>query len=344
MKPKIILHVGCEKTGSTSIQYECSGSYNTLLDMGVLFPRTIGFPTHIHLTACALGGRPDHPIRNILGVKTESKFDRFVGITKENFAREIETTNPKTIVISDEHINAHLFSRDLLNNYKEICERFGEISKVIIYLRRQDEFRLSLFSEAIKSGVVSRFDVWNPLPTFESIPYRFNYFKILENLSAVFGSTKVHPVIFDRKKFRNHDVVSDFLERLDLPSMEHLNLYKHVENKSIDASIIMRLSVIFCAIEYFKIPCSLYIRSRIISFFQSRFSGRGVVLNDDVHDKFMLQFEEINNALMDKYFKSLCASKSLFPARPRNQLQASEYYPYCTLSWFSFLYRCVIKK
>lgn len=343
IRPKIILHVGCEKTGSTSIQHALGESYDALLKEGVLFPRTLGFPPHVHLTACALNEKPNHPIRTSLGLHEDGAFNQFVSRTKINLAKEIEETKPSTIIISDEHINVHLNNRSLLNSYKELCEDFGEIGTVYIYFRRQDEFRLSLFSEAVKLGYTGNFDPLHPLPTFKNIPYRFNYYQIMNNLSDVFGAEKVCPAIFDREKFKDGDVVSDFMTKVGLEKIEGFNANRRFENTSIDATVIMRLAIITRYLDRFNSPKLKENREKILAFCQTSFTGRSIVLRDEVHEEFMAQFANINDALRKKYFDSLGKDESMFPARKVKHYQPSEYYPDCTLSWFRFLLKYLTK-
>ena len=154
------------------IQKMLQGSYDLLLETGVLFPKSIGLPCNIKLTACALEDQPNHPIRGLLGLKEEDVYARYVEETKRALRKEIKRTSPSVIIISDEHINAHLSSVKSLLLYKSICEEYGNIVSVIIYLRRQDEFRISLFSEAVRSGNLTNFDLDDILPVFDSIPYQ----------------------------------------------------------------------------------------------------------------------------------------------------------------------------
>jgi len=75
MRPKIILRVGTEKTGTTSIQTLLNGSYNELLKSGVLFPRSIGSPCHINLTACALEKKPNSSCEWVIQTSKDCKDD-----------------------------------------------------------------------------------------------------------------------------------------------------------------------------------------------------------------------------------------------------------------------------
>ncbi len=340
MKPKIILHVGCEKTGSTSIQYALNASYDMLIERGILFPRSLGFPPNIHLTACTLHNSPNHLIRNLLCITSTTKFDNFVSDTLKNFSEEIKKNSPQKIILSDEHINGYLQNQSMLQEFKRICEMFGEIESVVIYLRRQDELRISAFSEAVKRGATQHFDIQQPLPVFQKIPYRLDYFKILENLSAVFGKDKIIPVAYNRENLINNDVVSDFLFRINVKDISLSEMGAFNENISIDATIIQHLARISRLLEMLPYSLASPIRSKIIKSCQKCFAGNKLNLEDSKHNKFMKQFVDINRKVKNTYFPSINQHEELFIDRKVKQRNREEYYPYCTVTWVQFIRKC----
>jgi hypothetical protein len=298
----IILHVGTEKTGSTAIQSILKDSYRELLSSGYLFPTNIGEPCHIKLTACALGGLNNSPIRKLLGIEEEETFRQFTENTRENLRSEIKKTNPKTLIISDEHINAHLAGAKLLAEYKRVIEQFGTVQVVIIYLRRQDYFRLSLFAEAVKSGNLTHFDINNLLPVFDSVPPRFDYLNILQNLEEVFGKECLIPRVFDRSEFLDRNVVNDFIDVCRLP-LSHQALNRNDKNSSIDGRVIRPLAKVSSFIQ--KSGLSNKLRNSIISRISGLFTGPPIVLEPDVHQSYMRQFEEQNRQIKKRYFEHL---------------------------------------
>lgn len=342
MRPKIIIHVGTEKTGSTSIQSLLRESYAPLIDLGVLFPRTIGEPCHINLTACALEKTPNHPIRNLLRLTDSSTFSNFVCETKNKLRKEIEDTSPSVIIISDEHINVHLSRVETLQAYKELCEEFGDIVSVIIYLRPQDEFRLSLFSEAVKSGNLSHFDLDDLLPVFKSIPYRLNYLSILNNLNEVFGDKVVSPKIYDRKLFLQGDICLDFLNVAGIEiQAESLESATVESNPSIDGTIIKHLAQISTVLAKVKNNWSEKLRVIIIKNCKEIFSGPGPVLNRDKHSRYLEQFSAHDKAIRDKYPDLGQAGRNLFPDKCLEKNTKKPIYPGCTISWLEFFIKYV---
>ncbi|WP_144375258.1 methyltransferase domain-containing protein [Thiolapillus brandeum] len=326
MKPKITIHAGTEKTGSTSIQTSLHSSYRELMRHGILFPSSLGAPCHIHLTACALTDNPVHPIRRLLDITDETAFQSFSLDTKHALAREIEEQAPKRIIISDEHINVHLCSIDLLQEYKRICEEYGDIESVVIYLRRQDEFRISLFSEAVKMGNLKGFDIDNPLKLPVELPYRFNYLSILNNFSEVFGRDVLDVRVFDRERLPGGDVLTDFIQANKLP-ISPKKLGKNKKNRSIDRRVIRNFAKISSYITDNNIEDGPKLRERLINILAAKYNGPGPLMSREHHTQFMARFQHQNNEIKRYFMEPMDGdlfSEPKFYNPP---------YPDCSLSW-----------
>lgn len=336
MRPKLILHVGTEKTGSTSIQDVLFNSRDILLKEGILYPSTIGYPCHINLTACALDDMPNHPIRRLLNITNQEHFTSFKKNTIEALSNEINTHNPEYLIISDEHINVHLHNKTLLERYKQVCEEFADIQSVIIYLRSQDGFKLSMFSEAVKSGNLSNFNLKNPLMVFESIPYRFDYLSILNNLASAFGHQTIRPVVFDRTKLKSGNVVDDFLSKVNINSIPDTKKLREC-NKSIDARIIMHVGRVSSILKIIDCNFTKSLRDKLINISEKLFSGSGPILDSSVHAAYMLQFDGQNKIIAEKYFPELSVDEKLFPDRQRPAFMEKNTYPDCSISLTRYL-------
>ncbi|MBC8207165.1 MAG: hypothetical protein H8E68_08470 [Kiritimatiellaeota bacterium] len=338
MRPKIILHVGTEKTGTTSIQSVLGASYGELLEKGILFPQSIGAPSHINLTACALENQPTHPIRKLLKIEDPVEFINFKTNTLTNIKNEIQKTKPSQIIISDEHINVHLSCQETLLNFKRICEEIGSIKSVIIYLRRQDQFRLSLFSEAVKSGNLSSFDLENPLPVFNAVPYRFSYLEILNNLRSSFGKNLTVRV-YDRATFPEGNVCCDFLNQIDV-SLQATGTTEENSNKTIDARVIKHLALISLLLKKTNKNWANKCRSALLEKCETLFKGPGVVMNTEIHENFLKQFETQNEIIRRDFFMTT-RHQYLFSTILSGNHPNMTTYPASTIPWIKFIMHCI---
>ena len=130
---KIVFHIGLSKTGSTLIQFFCLENRAKLLDNGILFPQT------------GLSISPDG--RNL----RSSGHLFFMTALRNNqtaifdeLHREIaEYKNVNTLLISSENFS---FQPGLASSLKNSFKSYKDV-KVIVYLRRQDLYLESLYSE-----------------------------------------------------------------------------------------------------------------------------------------------------------------------------------------------------
>lgn len=338
MKPNIILHVGTEKTGSTSIQQSFASNQSYLKDRQIFYPSNLGATCHLKLTACALKGAPNHPIRKMFNLNDDASFEDFRESTLRELSSEIEASNYETLIFSDEHINCHLVRPGLLENYFESLELFGTVSKVIIYLRRQDLFRISLFSESIKAGNITSFMPDNPLIPFKVIPDRFNYLKILNRLSQVFGTKKLEVVLFQKNDLYNNNVVDDFIKRIDLdlifPEPSEIS-----SNTSLDARIMHPLSVMLHHHKDNNIHVKPEIHNTVMRHLQTHFKGRGARMHPEVHAKFLDVFSTMNETIRNIYFDD--KPDSLFDPIDHLPYEDGTYYPDCSMSFTDLIYNLI---
>jgi hypothetical protein len=329
---KIILHVGTEKTGSTSIQSTFQKSKSKLIEEGWLFPETKLAYSHINLTACALEGQPGHPIRQLLNIKDESAWLEFYDKTLDNLSKEIRKFSPDVLLISDEHINVHLQTIKQLNKLKYIFEQFGTVSSVVVYLRRQDSFRLSLFSEAVKVGNLSNFDLDNPLPVFKTIPFRYDYLTILNNLSTVFGEDLLKPRIFEPSGFSENNIVNDFVKLCSVP-LPFESLFERKRNTSIDAQVIKTLAKVSSYLKSLDNRIFEGAWQLILKICQENFKGPGPVLRQEWHELFMSQFYDHNMLVKEKYFQDLARTELFSSGENKKRNGGVLIYPDCSLGW-----------
>lgn len=213
MKKKVILHIGCEKTGSTSIQNFLYLNRNYLLGKyGYLYPVSLGKRNHTKLGIYACND--DKGLARFLPKgRTLGDFRRSL---EKDFTKEIESTSAKTIIISNEWLHPRVKSKEefdrLIGLFKNL---FNEV-KVVLYVRRQDKLALSLYSTSLKAGNYKPFK----FPTVNDrteLPYFYDFNTIYENWVSAFGRGNVYVRAFERDALVQSDVVMDFLDFVDLP-------------------------------------------------------------------------------------------------------------------------------
>lgn len=152
-----VIHIGTEKTGTSSIQRFLSANRHRLLSDGVVYPTGCGAEGGSQAAFVAASQR--HPWDTRLG--------RGLGITssvtqlalREKLSKNIAECTAHSprgrLLISSEHFHSRLLEIDEIVSLKKLLEPYVDNFRVIAYLRRQDRLAVSSFSTKIKAGAVN---------------------------------------------------------------------------------------------------------------------------------------------------------------------------------------------
>lgn len=195
--------MGLEKTGTTSIQRALDQHRENLEELGYYYPKSIAVGLNTHLAtlfSSSLRGRPQ--FQSIMK-KNGGSEKAFKNQLTEKLASEYDNTPAQKLILSSEF----LARAGDLSELKAYCDEHAETTVVIIYIREQVSFALSLYSTFLKSGGVD----FNTLKRLEKneLPDSFNFAKIIENLEKYFaGNVKVR--LFQKTNLKNGDATQDF--------------------------------------------------------------------------------------------------------------------------------------
>lgn len=222
-KPRIIVHIGSTKTGSTYLQHLLDKNRPALLREGVWVPEV------------GLFWQPTRP-RKQAG---HSNF--FIAVLENNNAlldhieRGLAFMNGKihTIVLSSEAF----FLKQEKQDSQTMKDYFdGYPMEVIAYIRRQDEWANSQYCEFVAGGAISRVDV--PIAEWLEDPNtrRWMDYRIpLKAWSDTIGSENVTVRIFDKSEFVGGNLLEDFSHAANLPQL--LDLPKPEEKEQNEARL-----------------------------------------------------------------------------------------------------------
>ena len=194
------LHIGCEKTGTSSIQAFLMKNRPLLQSLGYCYPTTAGGESHRFISAAFI----KDPRRT--GYARDLDIDEFFA----SFRSEINESQEDKIILSSEHLHSSLQRDDEgieLRTFLESCgfTKFG----IIVYLRRQDELLIAAYSQMVKNNRTERFNF------LQKMRYA-DYAEILRLWSSVFGASNITVKIFEDKKMLCGDVRHDFLSVLGI--------------------------------------------------------------------------------------------------------------------------------
>lgn len=208
---KAVIHIGTEKTGSTSIQSTLHDNRQILEQHGVYYLRSPGIRNHRALPAyCMADSRFDDYCR-ARKIKNKAQKERFKYQTKADLIQEIEQLGEhvNTVIMSSEHFHSRLKTKGEINNLKELLSPYFSEIQVVVYLREQCEVAVSLYSTAVKTGTVLSFDSFIESKCRIDNLY-FDYHKLITRWGDVFGKENLVIRLFEREEFINCNLIDDF--------------------------------------------------------------------------------------------------------------------------------------
>ena len=193
MSKRVYLHIGWEKTGSSSIQAFCARNQKWLHKHGVDYPLMGPIPQHVEL------------YRN-LNKNRSSRIQKSVDAIRA----EIAKSDLPNIVFS--HESLHSCSPAV---FRHIFD--GHDVKVIAYVRRPDRAVISFFVTMVRFGQLSAGNFFKSLRFFSRTNLgHFEYYWSLAGFAAEFGKENMMVRHYDRSTLVGGQTVSDFLDCLGL--------------------------------------------------------------------------------------------------------------------------------
>ena len=203
MKMRLILHIGSDKTGTTSIQETLSRSRDNLAQEGILYPNLANDNNHNLLPIALSDERARQPRRlihrygnaqNILAVSRQAWRD---------MSQQVQHGSFHTVILSAEHFFGVAQPDRLMELVQEAIPGLNE-TRIVAYLRRPSSHFVARLQQKLKAQ--------HALVTPERIIYS-NYLAAWKKV----GNLDLRE--FNQAKLHNGDVVQDFWNRelKDLP-------------------------------------------------------------------------------------------------------------------------------
>ena len=206
-----VLHIGTEKTGTSSIQRFLTLNRAALASDGVVYPGASGEGggSQWEFVACAHNHIWETDVGRRLGIYSEQDQKHFRQKFRDELSAEFNAAKQGSrLVISSEHLHSRLVNKQMIERLKAFLEPWVKEFKVVLYLRRQDRVAVSFFSTKVKTGNSN--PIVFPGSPKNGVPYYFDYERGYENWCAVFGEDNVLPRLFSPGEWEQNDLILDF--------------------------------------------------------------------------------------------------------------------------------------
>lgn len=218
MIDRCILHIGTEKTGTTSIQEFLHLNRRALASQGIHVPVRLGRPEHIALAHAVLDedkrfsrrNGPHGPGRTGAG-RMRARAARL--ITAE-LARA-RATGARTVILSSERLGALIDRPEEMARLRALLSPLFQRVDIVVYLRPQPDFATSYYSTDLRNGSLRR----SVLPDLDRSPrhaQRLDYATRLEFWAQHWPEAQLSPRLFTPDALPRGDVLADFFARADI--------------------------------------------------------------------------------------------------------------------------------
>lgn len=208
---KFVIHIGYPKTGTTALE-----KFLTLTREKIFKEKRIYYP----ISGGSMGEVKElshYPLAFYISPKIVGGNMKVYEMLFQQLKEEIgNLKDVDTVLLSSEHFIARLHPKNFSRFLFDISEHFkpDEIL-IVLYIRRQDLAVESAYKQAVVDNTVRESQDINDL--IEQFTIRFNYYATITKLKEIAESIKnarVIPLIYDRKKMVNGNIISDFFKNI----------------------------------------------------------------------------------------------------------------------------------
>lgn len=202
---RALLHIGLEKTGSTSIQFALARSRERLAAAGRLYPRSAGRFSHVKLYCYASQGPLDE-IKGQLGLRGPEETAAFRAGLEQALLQEVERSGAGELLLSNEHCSSRLLQAEELERLRALLGRLADEVRVLLYIRPQWDLLASHYSTYVKTGGTRPLD----FPGEKALAGQYDFRAVIERWQAVFGAEAVSVRRYAAEGAPGGDTLDDF--------------------------------------------------------------------------------------------------------------------------------------
>lgn len=293
MMKTLYLHIGTHKTASSTLQLFFARNKSRLARAGFYYPAEGSYyldseNSQSLLSHSLRGARPAY-------VPNHVSFTR-QGCT-EDIRRDIRNSPCENVLISSEHFS-HSSTHEEVEAIRSAFSQMISRTKVIVYLRRQDQRIESGYNQQVKTGLTFAGFREHAEGILADLNTTLRYDVLLGRFAEVFGEENIIVRPFEKRQLHPQGIVFDFLEILGIKPDSGF-LIPEARNKSLPAEMIevMRLfGTHFPSIEHrmmfnrFVMSAPLGIDARPYTLF-----------TDELRNRVLTAFEASNQLVAKKY-------------------------------------------
>lgn len=297
---RAILHIGLEKTGTTSIQQFLTLNAGRLRKSGLWVCESQHRGNNFHLALASFTPFRRDSLLRTLGIDNPKDFDVFAArqarLLKAEVAAAVKA-GCTTFVISSEHLQSRLTSPADLVKLKQTLTAAGlDQVEIVVYLRSPLRIALSHHGMAIKKGV--HIDDQALLPGNPRVSHILNFEKMLDLWQTGFGAHSINVRLYPEglgadailRDFAQQIGAANRFEELELPPRTNTNL-------SEDALLILN-----AVNAESKLVANQWPTREFFNLLESSAPGKGLAASTDLINAYELAYRAQIDRIQAQFF------------------------------------------
>ncbi|MCU7554449.1 hypothetical protein OCL06_07550 [Alteromonas sp. ASW11-19] len=290
----LYLHIGCEKTGTTSIQHFTYENRDAFEKSGIRVCQSLGKKNNTKIGIYA--ANEDKGLTQFLGPDTS--LQDFRDDVQSALYNEVQDTDCSAMLISCEWLHSQISTTEEFERLRTLFECVASNIQVIMYIRPQHKMAISHYATALKAGYSAPFTFPN---TKAGLPYYYNFEAVYQNWCDFVGSGNVTVRVFQPAMLKEGDLLQDFASLF--PTTENLNFEMSVENQSLSIQGVNLLR----ALNYWQRSGDSELTAKEFRKLRQEvadsFKGRLDIASEESAEAFLDAFATVNEALFQQYFE-----------------------------------------
>jgi hypothetical protein len=324
---KCILHIGTEKTGTSSLQEFLYLNRKILARRGYLYTKSAGLGNNRSLAVAAFNADRRDSFTRLHGIHDDKELIAYQTTTINALRAELKHVKGiHTVIFSSEHIQSRLRTDDELSRLKNILNGLGfdQIS-IVVYLRAPAEIANSLYSTAVKTGSTKASP---PGPDNKHWRNICDHRNTLVRFRNKFGLEVMVPRIYSKAELLNGSIIDDFAEAIGLPFSKDEYVIPRPQNESmtvIGLEILRRINQEIPVFRDDQRPNIL--RGNIVSYVLKHLNdGDRYGMPTDLRRQYEEAFRESNEWVRSEYFpdRQVLFEANQIPCVSESSFQPSE--------------------
>jgi hypothetical protein len=228
---KLYLHIGTEKTGTTSLQYFLAENRERLAAHGCWVPGCLLRPNHSLLAVCCYDEFRNDDLCRYLGIGSANEWELMKQQIMAELTQEIASSCCNYGIISTEHFQSRLYTAAEKNRLRALLENIGfDDVTVILYIRDPASLANSHYFTDVAQGYLGRLPGKPDEHYFKNL---CDHRTTIQQWQSVFGKDRLIIRLYDADGRGKFSTIDDFLGLI--PELNGQN-HKPVKNGNVSIS------------------------------------------------------------------------------------------------------------